>query len=160
VPYPPNRCLMADLLPVQQQLADLLQAGHALTVRWDCGGDESFVTTELDGTEVQADYSNDADFAVLLDRYLTELLDLPDAGDFHMEGTGRIFLDEVEVVIEYQSVFTDDGTDLLTDEEWREMGLDPDEWRSEAKAHAADGTMAEPQPDPSYSGRRVLFTLT
>ncbi|MGI4762139.1 MAG: hypothetical protein ACRYF0_15635 [Janthinobacterium lividum] len=151
---------MADLLPVQQQMADLLQAGRALTVRWNCGGDESFVTTELDGAEVRADYNNDADFAMLLDRYLTELLDLPDAGEFSMEGTGRIFREEADVVIEYESVFTDDGTGLLSDEEWREMGLDPDEWRSEAKAPNADGAPAEPQPDPTYSGRRVLFTLT
>jgi len=151
---------MADLLPVQQQMADLLQAGHVLTVRWNCGGDESFVTAELDGAEVRADYDKDADFVVLLDSYLTELLALPDAGDFSMEGTGRIFREEADIVMEYESVFTDDGAGLLSDEEWREMGLDPDEWRSEAKAPAADDAPAEPQPDPTYSGRRVLFALT
>lgn len=150
---------MAELLPVQQQIADLLQAGHTLTVHWDCGGDESFVTTEVDGAEVQADYGNDADFPTLLDRYLTELLDLPDAGDFHMEGNGRIFLEEASVVIEYESVFTDDGSDLLTAEEWREMGLDPAEWQNEAKEPTAEGETAESQADPYYSGRRVLFTL-
>jgi hypothetical protein len=150
---------MAELLPVQQQIANLLQAGHTLAVHWDCGGDESFVTTKIDGEEVQADYDNDADFAMLLDRYLTELLDLPDAGDFHMEGNGRIFREQANVVIDYESVFTDDGTDLLTAEEWREMGLDPAEWQSEAKEPTAEGDTAEPQPDPSYSGRRVLFTL-
>lgn len=150
---------MADLLPVQQQIADLLQAGRTLTVHWDCGGDESFVTTEIDGEEVRANYEDDADFPQLLDRYLTELLDLPDAGDFHMEGDGRIFREEADVVIDYQSVFTDVGTDLLTDEEWREMGLDPAEWQSKAKEPTAEGESAELQPDPSYSGRRVLFTL-
>lgn len=150
---------MAELLPVQQQIADLLQAGHTLAVHWDCGGDESFVTTEVDGAEVRADYGNDADFAMLLDRYLTELLDLPDAGDFHMEGDGRIFREEASVVIEYESVFTDDGSDLMTAEEWREMGLDPAELLSKAKEPAAEGEPAESQSDPFYSGRRVLFTL-
>lgn len=152
---------MAELLPVQQQIANLLQAGHTLTVRWDCGGDESFVYTELDGQEVRADYNNDADFPFLLDRYLTELLELPDAGDFQMEGTGRIFRESDEVIIDYQSVFTDDGSDLLTDEEWREIGIDPAEWRSEATTAGAEGATAttDPQPDPYFSGRRVLFTL-
>nr|GFD51905.1 hypothetical protein [Tanacetum cinerariifolium] len=77
-----------------------------------------------------------------------------------MEGTGRIFQEGAEVIIEYQSVFTDDGSDLLTDEEWREIGIDPAEWRSEA-APAAEGATAttDPQPDPYFSGRRVLFTL-
>jgi hypothetical protein len=150
---------MAELLPVQQQIADLLQAGHTLAVHWDCGGDESFVTTEVDGAEVRADYGNDADLPTLLDRYLTELLDLPDAGDFHMEGDGRIFQEEASVVIEYESVFTDDGSDLMTADEWREMGLDPAEWLSEAKEPAAEGETTESQFDPTYSGRRVLFTL-
>lgn len=150
---------MADLLPIQHQLAGLLQAGHMLTVHWNCDGDESFVTTKVDGEEVRADYGNDADFAMLLDRYLTELLDLPDAGDFHMKGNGRIFREEASVVIEYESVFTDDGSDLLTAEEWREMGLDPAEWQTAAKEPAAEGEPAESPSDPTYSGRRVLFTL-
>ena len=150
---------MAELLPVQQQIADLLQAGHTLAVRWDCGGDESFVYTEVDGQEIRADYGNDADLAYLLDRYLTELLELPDAGDFQMEGTGRIFREGPEVIIEYQSVFTDDGSDLLTDEEWREIGIDPAEWRTEATNTGAEGATTELQPDPYFSGRRVLFTL-
>lgn len=153
---------MAELTLVQRQIADLLQAGHALAVRWDCGGDESFVYTELDGKEIRADYNNDTDLAFLLDRYLTELLELPDAGDFQLEGTGRIFQEGAEVIIEYQSVFTDDGSDLLTDEEWREIGIDPAEWRSEAATPGAAGATAttDPQPDPYFSGRHVLFTLT
>lgn len=153
---------MAELTLVQRQIADLLQAGHILTVRWDCGGDESFVYTELDGQEVQANYSNDADFPSLLDRYLTELLELPDAGDFQMDGTGRIFREGTEIIIECQSEFIDDGSGLLTDEEWRELGIDPAEWRSEVVTAGAEDAApsTEYQADPSYSGRRVLFTLT
>jgi hypothetical protein len=152
---------MAELLPLQQQITSLLQVGHTITVRWDCGGDESFVYTQLDGQEVESDYSNDKDLAYLLDRYLTELLDLPDAGDFHMEGTGRIFQEGQKIVIDYQSVFTEAGDeDLLTDDEWREMGLDPDEWRSEPKAPSTDpAATTAPVNDPFYSGRKVLFIL-
>jgi hypothetical protein len=156
---------MAELTSVQQQLAALLTTNHLISVRWDCGGDESFVTTEVDGQEVAADYGNEADFAYQLDCYLTELLELPDAGDFSMQGTGRIFVTDNEVIIEYQSEFTDTGDDdLLTDDEWLAMGLDPAEWRTEAAASANQEALKGPEDtsqgaDAYYSGRRVLFHL-
>ena len=42
---------MEDYQTLKTELTALLQAGHALTVRWDCGGDQSFVTTEIDGQQ-------------------------------------------------------------------------------------------------------------
>lgn len=177
---------MAELLPVEQQIAQTLQAGHALSVRWDCGGDESFVYTQLDGQEIRADYGNSNDLAYLLDQYLTDLLQLPDAGEFAMEGTGRIFREGPAVLIEYQSramVYWEDFG--LTDEELRELGVElPDRpalpTDSEAPALGTAPTGAEESQEEAdkigeeeeedagtfdqdmsdeYSGRRVLFML-
>ena len=167
---------MAELTAVQQQLANLLQAGRTLTVRWDCGGDQSFVTTEVDGQEVAANYESEADFAFSLDRYLTELLELPDVGEFQMQGTGRIYQQGREVLIDYQSraeVYWEDYG--FSDEELRELGVElPARPAAEATPAAdaaspggeqADEDEAESQPayDPdmsaAFSGQRILFTL-
>lgn len=168
---------MTNLTSVQQQLANLLQAGHTLTVRWDCGGDESFVTTEVDGQVVDADFENETDFAFSLDRYLTELLELPDAGEFQMQGTGRIYQQGSDVLIEYQSraeVYWEDFG--LSDEELRELGVELPARPAEGapptttsagpngEAHADEENESKPTYDPdmsaAFSGQRVLFSLT
>ena len=146
-----------SLTPVEQHIAHTLQAGHALTVRWDCGGDESFVYTAVDGQELDADYGNDQDLAYLLDGYLTEQLNLPSAGDFSMRGNGRIFQEGQEVIIDYQSESWADSSwmDDLSDEELVEIGctrpVPTDEQESEEPAY---------ETDADYSGRLVLFTLS
>ncbi|MGI4869924.1 MAG: hypothetical protein ACRYFX_01965 [Janthinobacterium lividum] len=156
---------------LKQGIVALLQAGHALTVRWDCGGDQSIVTTEVDGQEADTDYNDPHNLPVLLDRYLTDLLQLPDVGDFAMQGSGRIFLDATSVVIEYQSDYTDytDPNEYgLSDEEWRAMGMEPPARPAadEAPATPANAETASPAAttfdqdmSDEYSGRRVLFTL-
>lgn len=119
---------------VENQITQLLQQGQLLTVRWDCGGDESFVTAELNGVEQPANYGDEQDFYVLLDRYITELLDLPDAGEFSMQGTGRIFQEGQEVILDYQSRATtywdnddDSWKDEFTAEQLADMGVSPRE---------------------------------
>lgn len=154
---------MAELLPVQQQIAALLQAGHTLTVRWDCGGDESWVYTSLNGQELDSDYGNDNDLAYLLDRYLTDLLDLPDAGDFSMKGTGRIFQDGQAVLIECESTAFADTSwmDEMSDEELADIGYtrpEPAEGAND-EAEANDSYSPDPEMSNAYTGSRVLFTL-
>jgi hypothetical protein len=126
--------MASDYSLVENQLAQLLQQGQVLSVRWDCGGDESFVTAELNGIEQVANYGDEQDFYVLLDRYITELLDLPDVGEFSMQGTGRIFQEGQEVILEYQSRATtywddddDSWKDEFTAEQLADMGLTPRE---------------------------------
>ncbi|MGI4741037.1 MAG: hypothetical protein ACRYG7_38200 [Janthinobacterium lividum] len=149
--------MSSSLTPVEQQIAHTLQAGHTLTVRWDCGGDESFVYTAVDDQELDTDYRNDQDLAYLLDGYLTEQLNLPSAGDFSMRGTGRILQEGQEVVINYQSESWADSSwmDDLNDEELAEIGCTrpapTDEPESEEPAYEFDA---------DYSGRLVLFTLS
>ena len=161
---------MAELTPVQQQLATLLTTSHLITVRWDCGGDQSFVTTEIDGQEVATDYHDPTNLPVLLDQYLTDLLELPDVGDFEMQGHGRIFLDETTVFIDYQSDYRDytDPSEYLSEEEWRALGVEPfaqPAAEETPKAQAVEGTpnasntTFDQDMGAEYSGRRVLFHL-
>ena len=119
---------MAELTLVQRQIADLLQAGHTLTVRWDCGGDESFVYTQVDDKEVKANYLDDNDLHVLMNEYITEILDLPAAGDFSMQGTGHIFQEGKEIIISYQS----QATTYWEDDDYRKSYLN---LTAEQKAH-------------------------
>lgn len=174
--------MSSPLSPVEQKIAETLQAGHTLTVRWDCGGDESFVTAEVDGKELDLDYEKqDTDFGFVLDRYLTEKLDLPDVGEFSMQGGGRIFLDGREVVIEYESravTYWDDNDDWkaeFSDEELTAMGVELPDRTPAPDAPPATPTAEQPteaeddEAEPEgkldqdmsddYSGRRVLFTL-
>ncbi len=161
---------MAELTSVQQQLAALLTANHLITVRWDCGGDQSFVTTEIDGQGVATNYHDPTNLPVLLDQYLTDLLELPDVGDFEMQGSGRIFLGEATVFIDYQSTYHDytDPNEYLSAEEWRALGVDlfaqsaaeelPKAQITEG-APSASVTTFDQDMGAEYSGRRVLFHL-
>lgn len=135
---------------VENQIAQLLRQGQVLTVRWDCGGDESFVTTEVDGVEQEANYRDTQNFAVLLDRYITETLDLPDVGEFSMQGTGRIFQEGQEVILDYESRATtywddddDSWKDEFTVEQLADMGLSP---RESASLSTNESAATESQP--------------
>jgi hypothetical protein len=139
-----------DHLLVENQIAHLLQQGQVLTVRWDCGGDESFVTTEVDGVEQEADYGDKQNFAVLLDRYITETLNLPDVGEFSMQGTGRIFQEGQDIILDYESRATtywddddDSWKDEFTAEQLADMGLSP---RESAPLPAGELAASESQP--------------
>lgn len=174
--------LKYDSLPTQ--LLALLQAGHQVTVHWDCGGDDSFVTTLVDGVVQEHDLgagyydyilfehlnideflSRITNLAVLLNGFLTEFLGLPSVGEFTMRGEGTISLDGSDLVLEYQS----------TASSWEE---EPAEWQPEyylsveeladlfperlgVASAAADSPIrqADLAMSASYSGRDVLFHL-
>lgn len=134
-----------DTLPAQ--LLALLQAGHQITVRWDCGSDEHIVTTHLDGVaqdfdlgegydlwrfapqeEYEQHLSRLTNLPLLLNSFLTEHLSLPSVGEFHMQGGGEIFLVEGRtIVLDFQSDATswDDGWEF--DRQLPEYYLSTDE---------------------------------
>lgn len=169
--------------PIELQILALLQAKRAITVRWDCGGDESFVYTALDGVEQQANYNVPGDFAQGMDYYLTDLLGLPSVGEFEMDGTGRIFQEGSEVVIDYQSQATtywddesDDWMEDFSDEQLAEMGYErtmTDEQLADYTAEKPTGGSQPPTTEPAgeqereidpemsaeYTGRLVLFRV-
>jgi hypothetical protein len=134
-------------------LVELLRAGHAVTVRWDCGGDESFVYTSVDSEEVEYKYTSDGgeDFAYGIDQFLTTKLKLPDAGEFSLNGSGTIALQGLEIVLTCRS-----EAQLLSEEEQREMGV-PEEYLPSANGQTDEEAAREWADE--YSGRIVLFEL-
>jgi hypothetical protein len=126
----------------------LLQAGHKLAVRWDCGNDESILFIDLDGTELPFDYTDANDLAVNLTSYLLDLLELPGVGAFELRGGGRMVLEGEAVVLHYQSEFIDyEGAWL-------------DELSEEQEAALNAGTASvpiDPELSEEYSGQQVLF---
>lgn len=152
--------------PIELQIITLLQAGRVITVNWDCGGDEGFVYTQIDGLEQQANFDDPNDFPYGLDQYLTAELELPDVGEFELHGKGRIFQEDKEVVIEYESEYTDydDGEWMadFNDEQLAEMGYSrpaPADPQAAAVESEAPGMQVDTEMSEEYSGRLVLFKL-
>jgi hypothetical protein len=90
-----------DNKQLKGQLVKLLLEGKQVTVRWDCGGDESFAYPAVDGKEL----GFDDEFGEALAEYIIKKLNLPDAGEFYLKGGGRFFIeDNNKIVIEHMSV--------------------------------------------------------
>lgn len=178
-----------DYSSLPAQLVALLQAGHAITVRWDCGSDDHLVTMQLDGVEQGFDFGEDYDWVrfaeqeeyeqylsritnvpLLLSSFLAEQLGLPSVGEFRMQGGGEIFLEGQRIVLDFQSDATawDDG--WVPDDWLPEYYLSTNELTelfperlTEMAAWSGMARQPASHPDPqmsaAYSGREVLFTL-
>ncbi|UOQ52877.1 hypothetical protein [Hymenobacter cellulosivorans] len=169
----------STLKPLELQILSILQSGQTLTVRWDCGGDEGFVYTEVNGQEQEFNYEAPNDLAYGMERYLAGLLELPSAGEFQMSGTGRIFQQGPEVILDYESKaysYEDDSwMEGFSDEDLADMGYtrptpkEADETEPGAEAETETETETETEDDDAeyldqemsdeYSGRRVLFRV-
>lgn len=126
----------------------LLQGGHTLAVRWDCGNDESILVIDLDEQELPFNYADTNDLAVTLSYYLLDLLELPGVGAFELRGGGHIVLEGEEVVLHYKSEFVDYEGDWVA------------ELSAEQEAALTAGTAnvpIDPELSEGYSGRQVLF---
>lgn len=82
---------------IKKWLLGHLNANREVTVRWDCGGDEAFVYPAIDGEDVDSSDKIHQEF----EQFLIDALDIPDAGEFEMQGEGTIFLEDGEILIEY-----------------------------------------------------------
>ncbi|RTQ50139.1 hypothetical protein EJV47_10920 [Hymenobacter gummosus] len=157
----------------KQRLFELLQTGHRVSVRWDCGGDESFVYISIDGEE-QPNTFEPGNLAHDVEWLLTEALELPSAGEFSMSGGGQFFLEGRGVGLDYQSdaeVYEDELDDEFyndfTDEQLTAMGLTRPGPQDESAVvvppaeseHAEPAALRDEQMSNEYSGRRILFML-
>lgn len=89
-----------NMIDLKEETLKLLRAGKEITLKWDCGGDEAIVTPYFDGKEM--DYRDK--YVEKLYIYIANYLNLPDVGEFQMEGGGKLIEDNGEVYIEYESI--------------------------------------------------------
>jgi hypothetical protein len=83
-----------DLL--KQWIVQLIKEKDGITFTWESGNDEAFVTFKD---------KNEADENKFweLESYIIDKLDIPDAGEFSMNGEGKIYILNYEVRAKYSS---------------------------------------------------------
>jgi hypothetical protein len=111
---------------LKDELIDLIASGKEVSLKWDCGGDQAVITIFLDGQRLN--YHDE--FAKRLDIYLINFLNLPDVGDFEMEGQGRIIEHNGEIYLEYESIMKGylDFGEQGEKEEWVETNEREEQW--------------------------------
>ncbi|MCB0607534.1 MAG: hypothetical protein KDD12_07455 [Lewinella sp.] len=114
---------------LEEAIFAAIEAGKKITVKWDCGGDEAIIKVLVDGAELT--YNNA--FAMELDMYLVNYLNLPDAGEFSMTGNGEIVEENEELYIVYESILK--GVEDYETGRWKELN----------------------EKDDVYSGKKKLF---
>lgn len=124
---------MYDKPQFEAQILEFLNAGKKVSVKWNCGGDEAIVTLFLDDKEVPW---NDK-FAREFDLYLVNYLNLPDVGEFSMDGVGNIIEENDKLYIEYESITRgyESYSKDYESSEWKEVN----------------------EVDPMFSGKKRLF---
>jgi hypothetical protein len=74
----------------------LLKQKGTLSFSWESGGDEAFVTF-ADRTDADEEKFQD------MEEYIVNKLDIPDAGEFQMNGNGKIYIENNLVRVKYSS---------------------------------------------------------
>ena len=95
-----NQKSEGKMIDLKEETLKLLKEGKEITLKWNCGGDEAIVTPYLNGE--QMDYRDK--YVEKLYIYLANYLNLPDVGEFDMEGEGKLIEEKGEIYIEYESI--------------------------------------------------------
>ena len=114
------------MIDLKEETLKLLKEGKEITLKWNCGGDEAIVTPYLNGE--QMDYRDK--YVEKLYIYLANYLNLPDVGEFDMEGEGKLIEEKGEIYIEYESImkgYVDYG-ERGEKSEWVEVNEREDMW--------------------------------
>lgn len=122
-----------NMLDLKEETLRLLRAGKEITLKWDCGGDEAIVTPYLNGKEMNYRDS----YVEKLYIYIANYLNLPDVGEFVMEGGGKLTEENGEVYIQYESVMKayEDYDEEYNPIGWKEVN----------------------EKEEAYSGKKELF---
>lgn len=96
-----------------------LRKKGSLPFSWESGNDEAFVTFQ-DRTDIDEDNFED------LEEYIIDKLDIPDAGEFQMNGSGTIYLENNLAKVKYSSTMkaTIDFNEETEEEIFSEEELD------------------------------------
>jgi hypothetical protein len=138
---------------LKQKLLQLLQDGNQITVTWDCGYDEAIVVVFINEENIEDEnnkvihdeetmyYGNkevldDEDrLTEELSIYLANYLNLPDVGEFEMEGRGELIEESDDIYIHCESImkaYMDYG-ECGEKEEWIECNEKEDNWSGKIK---------------------------
>jgi hypothetical protein len=84
----------------------------SLAFSWESGSDEAFVTFRDNNEAEQDNFEH-------LEEYIVLKLDIPDAGEFRMDGSGTLYLADNQVKAKYSSIIKgitayDEETDAVT----------------------------------------------
>lgn len=122
---------MNNQLNLEAAIFAIVEAGKKIKLKWDCGGDEAIIYITIDNENLKYDNI----FAQELDLYMINYLNLPDVGEFAMEGSGEIVKEAEELYVIYESILK--GYEDYESEEggWKEIN----------------------ERDETYSGKKKLF---
>lgn len=109
-----------EITDMKQRILTLLNDGKEILVRWDCGGDERFLYVFIDGERL--DYEDK--FAIGLERLVINLLDLHSTGEPHIDGEGRLSLENGAIMLEHSSRYYEEDWDD-EQEKWIEIDKKP-----------------------------------
>lgn len=130
-------------LTLRNRIKSILDENQKLILTWDCGGDQAIIHTFIDGKEITEAWTND------LDAYIFTFLDLPDVGEFCMEGKGEIVRKGEGFEIQYVSTLLGyEGYDEFEEDEGGE---------DKEKTSGQTGWVKVNEFDPHYSGEKTLF---
>lgn len=145
---------------IKEDLLNYLNAGKKVTLTWDCGGDQAIVTTFIEGKELSSFFNGEYqehEFPALLEHFVITELELPDVGEFSLEGTGEIVKENNKLVIIYEALDLRYEGDYEEDEENTKENTEEDIENEEE--YNSSYVNASPEEYAEYSGKKVLFTL-
>jgi hypothetical protein len=116
---------------LKEKILASIEAGKKITLKWDCGGDEALISVFMNNEQLKYDNA----FSQELELYLVNYLNLPDTGQFELEGDGEIIQENEGLFIVYESILK--GIEDYENEEggWKEVN----------------------EKDETYSGKKELF---
>lgn len=124
---------------LKNKIKEILDSGKEIKLEWECGGDEALLYIIVNDKPISNDYPpSDLEVFGELEIYLMNFLNLPDAGEFSLQGGGKIIEENSNIYLIYESMMSyyEDA-----DEE-SDINSMPD----------------EPEIDEEFSGKKELFT--
>lgn len=101
---------------LKQHIITLLNNKQDILIRWDAGGDECLVYIFVDGEMLDSE----DEFCTGLRRVAIQQLQLHSAGEPHLEGEGRLYIEEDAVVLKYSSICYEEEWD---DEQYKWISI-------------------------------------
>ena len=127
---------------LKQKIKDILATGKRIKLEWECGGDEAFLYILIDDKQITyKDITDDLEGLIELEIYLMNFLNLPDAGEFSLQGGGKIIEENDNLYLVCESTMS----------YYEEYDEDSD------KNSEPNNPAPAPEIDEEFSGKKELF---